>query len=198
MPKIVDHPARRREISAIAATLIAEGGMEVATIREIAHRSGYSKGVIEHYFNGKAELISGALDWVNQGYASRAAQATFGLSGLAALRKRIEAILPLNRAVTNEWKVRLVFWSTAAIETELRTQQAERFENAVEFYASDIRVAIEQGDIAAGSAAKPLAHRLFASTIGLSTTALYSPSLSSKLYFRDEIDHLIHRLILGL
>lgn len=66
MPKIVDHEARCRDICAAAARVIAQGGLEAATIRDIAAASGYSKGVVGHYFDGKAELISGALDWSNR------------------------------------------------------------------------------------------------------------------------------------
>jgi len=197
MPKIVDHAARRCEISAIAATLIAEGGMDATTIREIARRSGYSKGVIEHYFDDKKELISAALDWINQCYERRVAQSTAGLSGLPALRKRIEATLPMNRAIRNEWKVRLVFWSMAAVHAKLRARQAERFELAVEFYASDIIVAIEQGDIVAGGEAEHLARRLFTSTIGISTAALYNPAQFGKTFLLGESEHLMQRLIRG-
>jgi len=80
MPKIVDPIARRNEISAIAAKLIAQGGLEAATIREIAHSSGYSKGVIEHYFENKEEIISGALAWANACFQQRVAKLTDGLS----------------------------------------------------------------------------------------------------------------------
>ncbi len=73
--------------------------MEAATIREIARRSGYSKGVIEHFFDGKDELISGALDWINSGYERRVEKYAVGSSGLQALRKRIEVTLPMNRAI---------------------------------------------------------------------------------------------------
>ena len=58
MPKIVDHEARRSAISTAAAGLIAARGMEAATIREIARVSGYSKGVVEHYFVDKEEAVA--------------------------------------------------------------------------------------------------------------------------------------------
>jgi AcrR family transcriptional regulator len=156
MPKIVDHPARRDEISAIAASLIAEGGMERRTIREIASRSGFSKGVIEHYFEGKEELISAALDSINQGYEQRVHNSAVGLSGLSALRQRILATLPVNRTIRNEWKVRLAFWSIAAIESKLCARQTERFEKAVAVYANDI--ALSPTDFSPPLSGYPLQH----------------------------------------
>ena len=131
MPKIVDHEARRFELSAVAASLIAQGGLEAATIREIAQTSGHSKGVVEHYFENKEELISGALAWANHCYEQRVEKATAGMSGIRALRRRIEATLPLNKNTRDEWKVRLVFWSMAAVQPELRRQQERRFLKAV-------------------------------------------------------------------
>jgi AcrR family transcriptional regulator len=197
MPKIVDHEARRRELSAIAAGLIAGGGMEAATIREIARSSGYSKGVIEHYFDNKDELISAALDWTNHCYEQRVEKSTASLTGIPALRTRIEVTLPTNKAIRNEWKVRMVFWSMAAIQDNLRPRQAERFNKAVEFYAEDIAEGITAGDIVAGADTLQLALSLFTSTIGISSMALYNPSLYDKTFLLGQIDSLMERLSQG-
>ena len=43
MPKIVDHEERREFLAAISAELIAEQGLERATIREIAARTGFGR-----------------------------------------------------------------------------------------------------------------------------------------------------------
>ena len=79
MPKIVDQQARRAELSSIAAGLIAVGGLEAATIREIARASGFSKGVVEHYFDDKQELISAALAHTNFCFEERVRELTEGL-----------------------------------------------------------------------------------------------------------------------
>ena len=50
MPRIVDHAERRAAIARSAALAIAELGLEQATMREIAARSGVSKGIVAHYF----------------------------------------------------------------------------------------------------------------------------------------------------
>lgn len=171
--------------------------MEAATIREIARRSGYSKGVIEHFFDGKDELISGALDWINSGYERRVERYAADAIGLQALRKRIEVTLPMNRAIRDEWRVRMVFWGMAAVQEKLRVRQAERFSRAIQSYASDISVGIERGEIVAGRDAVQLAQRLFTSTIGISTLALYRPSMYGKAFLFDEIEHLVQRLTLG-
>lgn len=194
MPKIVNHQARRWEISEVAAKLIARGGLEAATIREIAEASNYSKGVVEHYFDGKDELIGGALDWANRCYEQRVEKATAGLIGLRALRQRIEATLPLNKTVRDEWKVRLVFWSMAAIQEDLRKRQEIRFQRSIEHFETDIATAMHDGDIAANENVHHLARRVVNMISGLSVAALHNRALYTRQFLLGEIDYLLHQL----
>jgi len=197
MPKIVDHEQRRREISAVVAGLIAAGGLEAATFREIAQSSGYSKGVVEHYFEDKEELIGGALTWANECYEVRAAKATEGLSGLAALEKRIEVTLPMDRVTRDEWKVRLVFWSMAAIQPELRELQSRRQEMAIDFFERDISAAVVAGEVDDNGDVRAQARRLIYATTGISTSALHSVQLHSRQFLVSEVKHLVERVALG-
>lgn len=195
MPKIVDHDARRREISGVAAALIARGGLEAATIREIAQVSGYSKGVVEHYFDNKEQLISGALDWANQRYELRVEKATAGLSGLPALRQRIQATLPMDRAVRDEWKVRLVFWSMAAIQDDLRRRQAVRFRRAVKYFETDITAATHAGEMSDAGDPANLARRLVNMTMGISIAALHNRAQYTRQFLFDESAFLIDQFV---
>ena len=194
MPKIVDHTARRWEISEVVAGLIAAGGLEAATMREIARGSGYSKGVVEHYFENKEELTSAALAWVNLCYESRVTEATECLSGLAALRQRVQATLPLSAKIRDEWKVRLVFWSMAAIDPVLRRQQEKRLNSAVEHFRADIEAAITNGEIAEVGDVESAARHLLNMTTGISTAALHDLKQYKRDFLLREIDYLIDGL----
>jgi AcrR family transcriptional regulator len=193
MPRIVDHAQRRAEIAEAAALLIAEGGLEAATIREIARRSGYSKGIVEHYFDGKEELIEAALGWANERYLERAEQATRGVRGLAALRARLRATVPASAALKTEWRIRLLFWSLAAIDPELRKQQAARTRDAVESFAADLRDAQELGEISPSAHIDRLARHVLFSVAGLSCTILHAPRAHSKSLVAEEIDFIVDR-----
>lgn len=195
MPKLVDHQTRRSELGRVAAKLIATGGMEAATIREVALASGYSKGVVEHYFIDKDELINAALEWTNLGYEHRVQQATSELTGLAALRQRIAATLPMGKKIREEWKVRLIFWSIAAIQVDLRKQQKLRFEKAVAVFQSDIDAAVKSGDLPATTSSNDQARRLVNAITGLSIAALHAPTLYNKTMLTDEIDDLLTKLM---
>ena len=53
--------ARRREdLIAAALDLVAQGGMQAATVRAIAERAGVTPGLIRHYFTSKEELTRAA------------------------------------------------------------------------------------------------------------------------------------------
>lgn len=194
MPKIVDHEQRRAEIAEIAADVIAVGGLEAATLREIARRSGFSKGIIEHYFDGKRELIDAALAWANEQYFERVARATQGLAGLDALRARLKATVPSTLSLRNEWKIRLIFWSIAAIDPDLQKQQAGRTRDAIAHFAADLRDAHSRGEIGstsfAGSAESAARQVLFAAT-GLSCAILHNP----RAYNRNVIEAEIERIV---
>lgn len=194
MPRLVDHDTRRTQISEVAAALIARKGMEAATIRGIADACGFSKGVIEHYFEDKAALIDGALAWVNQCYENRVAKVTEGRAGLAALRKRIEASLPLDATTRNEWKVRLVFWSMAAIDADLTSGQARRFQRAVDYFERDIVAAIAAGEMPPCGDTATIARRLVNMTTGISTAALHDRGRYTRLMLLGELEAMLAQL----
>jgi len=193
MPRIVDHEQRRAEITEAAALLIAEGGLEAATIREIARRSGHSKGIVEHYFDGKQELIEAALGWANQRYIERAERATRGIRGLAALRARLCATIPATSALKAEWRVRLLFWSQAAIDPELRRQQAARTRDAIESFAADLEDARDLGEISPSAPLDRLARHVLFSAAGLSCAILHNPRAYPKSLVAEEIDVIVDR-----
>ncbi|PWW01430.1 TetR family transcriptional regulator [Hoeflea marina] len=57
-------PADQRREALIASTLslIARGGPEAATVRNIAEAAGVTQGLIRHYFSSKEELLGAAYE----------------------------------------------------------------------------------------------------------------------------------------
>ncbi len=197
MPKIVDHGQRRTEIAGVAAKLIATGGLEAATIRAIASASGFSKGVVEHYFENKQQIVQAALMWINTQYNERITSTTGNQRGLAALRTRIIATLPITREIRDEWKVRLVFYSLAAIEPGLRREQASRWRAAVAVFRADIDQAIAMGEAVKTLDSDARARQLLQATIGISTAALHDSSFYTAEQLTAEADRLVENLTSG-
>ncbi len=197
MPKIVDHEARRAEITAVAVRLIADGGLEAATIREIASQSGYSKGVVEHYFDNKEELISAALGQINVHYMARAQQASEGQRGLGAIRACLRITLPLTQELRREWKVRLVFWSMAATDKALKKQQGERFQKAAELFAHHFEEAFEDSEIEQHAPAGDQGRRLVNIVSGMAVAALHNDAFGKRDFLEREIDYLVQGMARG-
>jgi AcrR family transcriptional regulator len=63
MPKIIDHNQRREEIAQQVNSLISEKGIENTTIRAICRRSGFSTGVLSHYFENREAMLIYVFEW---------------------------------------------------------------------------------------------------------------------------------------
>jgi len=197
MPKIVDHDERREFLASVSAELIAEHGLERATIREIAARTGFSRGVIEHYFDDKDHLITMAVVWVNDRYIRREQQATAGKEGLAALAARLQCVLPLDREAVQEWKIRLRFWSEATYHEDMQKILGGRLRLSRERYCQDLRLALERDEVAAGVDPERAAHRLSHVISGVSVHALIAPAVYNRRYLKEFAAGLIEELRSG-
>ena len=62
MPKVVDVEARREELAAAAARVIARSGIASASMREVAAEAGWTTGTLVHYFRNKRELLRFTLE----------------------------------------------------------------------------------------------------------------------------------------
>lgn len=194
MPKVVDHDARRDFLARVSAELIADEGLERATIREIAARTGFSRGVIEHYFDDKDHLITMAVIWANDRYIEREARATRGRTGLAALAARLTCVLPVTRESVREWKIRLRFWSLAAYEEALQQMLGTRLHLTRERFLADLQVAGELGEITTAIDAEATANLLVHLVSGASSHALVAPEYYNKKYLKRLVADVIASL----
>lgn len=106
MPKIVDHDERRTSISNAAADLIAEVGIEAATMKRIGARAGGTTGAVTHYFNDKDEVVLAALLLADGSMQRRFATA---LETAPTPVEALLAALPNDAASRRDWRVWSVF-----------------------------------------------------------------------------------------
>jgi AcrR family transcriptional regulator len=126
MPKIVDHEDRRRELAEAAWRVIIKHGLDGATTRLIAKESGYSAGVLAHYFESKDEILLEALRISHENIERRVPQVIEGREGLDALRAFCLDILPTGEQQVRETHLEMSFWSRALVKAELlAVQRAE-------------------------------------------------------------------------
>jgi AcrR family transcriptional regulator len=196
MPKQVDHQQRRAMIAAAAANCIAKQGLQGTTMRVIAECAGVSKGIVEHYFTNKDAVIAAALEQVNAGYLGRERELTAGLSGLLALQARLRCVLPLDAESRQAWKIRLCFWSVAAIHTENQRGQQIRLALTRERYLQDLREAHQNGDIPQLPNLEQIATDLGLLMAGAACGALLDPDYYSPAYLERLIDRTLEYLTL--
>lgn len=113
MPKIVDHDQRRLELVDATWRVIAERGLDAATMREIAAAAGFANGALKPYFDSKDRLLDFAFEHIFAQTNRRMESATAGLSGRDALRAYCHEILPLDEERLAEARVAVAFWNKA-------------------------------------------------------------------------------------
>jgi AcrR family transcriptional regulator len=143
-------------------------------VRVVAATSGWSTGVLSHYFEDKTDLLLHALAFVGDAARRRMARAA-GLWPLAALRHVVLQALPLDETRRIEWQVWLAFWGKAITERRLADEQARLYR---QWRAVIVRlIAAAQGRAARSSArrAQDEADALVAFIDGLGLQASLEP-----------------------
>ncbi len=125
MPKIVNHDDRRRDIVKAASRIIGSGGLEKATVREIAKEAGYSSGTLAHYFTNLEDILASCLVMAHRGVRARTDVKVEGMRGLEALRVLLIEALPIDDERLLEAKIEVCFWGAAVGNDLLRSLQNE-------------------------------------------------------------------------
>jgi AcrR family transcriptional regulator len=113
VPKKVDHDERKRELVEAAWRVIAAKGIDDVTTREVARESGYSHGVLAHYFPTKDELLLAALEHSHQRIDARYEQETADVPVYDALRAVLTDNLPEDDQRRLETRIEMSFWERA-------------------------------------------------------------------------------------
>ena len=123
MPRVVDHEDRRHELAEAAWRVIVTHGLEGTTTRLIAKESGYSAGVLAHYFDSKDEILLEALRISHDGIDKRIREALDDKEGFDALRTFCIEVLPVSELPARETHLEMSMWSRALVNDELRSVQ---------------------------------------------------------------------------
>ena len=191
--------ARKRQdlIVRVAADIISELGPERATFREIATRAGVSKGVVEHHFENKDDIVRKTLAWVNERANERERRATKGKRGVGALRARLLSYLPLQAELVCEWKIRVHYWSMSFAHRDEQLVMSLRFGDARKRFESDIREAIAMGEAPPGTDVQRATNMLLHVMAGVSCNRLVDSRHFGRSSQSGLVDHLMVQLRAG-
>ncbi|WP_063058206.1 TetR/AcrR family transcriptional regulator [Nocardia sienata] len=118
MPRLVDHEARRREITDAVRRVIVSGGPAAVTFQTVAAEAGISVRLVQYYFGTKKEFLLATHQSVVYDAGARLAQRMATRSGDTSPREVIRMVLiellPLDEQRREEAIV-LGAFNTAAI-----------------------------------------------------------------------------------
>lgn len=195
MPKIVDHDERRRELLEAVVRVIARDGIEGATTRALARETGWSTGALAHYFSDKNDILTSALEYSHERIKARWKRELDGLHGIAALRRLLLDIVPLDEQRRTESRLEIVFWSQALNDDRMRDIQRQEADGLYARVADLLSEARERNEVRSGLVVRQCTGRLMAVVDGLSLHALLYPERVSAAdvanLIDEEIDHLI-------
>ncbi len=175
MPKKVDHEARREELVLAAWRVIAARGIDEVTIREIARESGYSSGVLAHYFENKDDLLAHALRLSHTRIRKRYDAEIETPVAADALRAILLDNLPLDEQRELETRIEMSFWARALRNEALHEIQQRESETLRSLLRHLVAKAQTEGAIAPGHDREEVLELLGAMIDGISLHALLYP-----------------------
>ena len=120
MPKLIDHEKRKIQLAEATWKIIAEEGIEQATVRKIASAAGLSVGALRHYFSTQSELLSYSMELVSERVRQRALAKTYKGNPLDIVKESIAELLPADDERRIEMEVWLVFSVKMLVDAKLR------------------------------------------------------------------------------
>ena len=139
-PAPVDHDVRRDRLSAVLLEVVAEGGLEAASIRAIAARAGVAIGTVQHYFPTKDAMLRHAYRRIGEDLGARAEErADAAATPREAIREVLLELLPLDARREAAVRISMAFAARAlqapALADELRDDLAELHEAMAALFA---------------------------------------------------------------
>ncbi|WP_086717087.1 TetR/AcrR family transcriptional regulator, partial [Streptomyces angustmyceticus] len=176
MPKKVDHEARRREIAEALWRIASTRGLDGASLRDVAAEAGISLGRLQHYFRTRNEMLVFALRYINQLATERIRARIEALHGEPAprqvLRACLSGMLPLDDRSRTGLLVGAAYYARAVHDEALRAEAENGIPRLRAFFAAQLRLAAERGELPPERATEDEAMLLIGAVDGLATYVL--------------------------
>ncbi|MER0483968.1 TetR/AcrR family transcriptional regulator [Streptomyces sp. Edi2] len=192
MPKKVDHEARRQEISEALGRIAGTRGLDGASLRDVAAEAGISLGRLQHYFRTRDEMLLFALRHINRLAADRIRARIEALAEESAeeptprevLRACLSGMLPLDDKSRTGLLVGAAYFARAVHDKTLRAEAENGIPQLRAFFAGQLRLAADRGELPPERATEDEAMLLISMTDGLATHVLlgvHSPETALRL-----------------
>ncbi|MEV6796599.1 TetR/AcrR family transcriptional regulator [Streptomyces sp. NPDC051320] len=121
MPKQVDHEQRRRMITEALCRLASTSGLEGVSLGQVAAEAGVSKGLVQHYFHSKDQMLLYATGYLRERVERRITELVDSADSdpRARLRAILAALLPTDDASRTQALVANAFFIRALTDPVL-------------------------------------------------------------------------------
>lgn len=152
MPKQVDHEQRRQQIVEALWRIAADRGLEATSLSEVAAEAGVSKGMVQHYFTSKDDLLARASrhlrERVDEGIRRRFTAAPETLTARATLRLLLTGLLPTDDVGRTHALVANAFFIRALRQPQVAARFREGHAALLDVLADQIDRGQHDGDLA--------------------------------------------------
>ncbi|MGX1194615.1 AcrR family transcriptional regulator [Metabacillus sp. SLBN-84] len=145
MPKIIDHDKRKQQIAEATWKVIAEEGIEQATVRKIAKATGLSAGALRHYFSTQSELLLYSMNLVSERVKERTMSKTYQGDPIDLVKEALSELLPIDDERRLEMEVWLVFSVKTLVDEKLRALSEDVYVEMKEGISAIIQLLVNLG-----------------------------------------------------
>lgn len=175
---------RRREVAKATLRVIAEHGIEGASLRTIAQAGGFTTGTLAYYFRNKQEVLLFAGRSVLGGLVERLDTALSGQLDLRSLERALLKELPTGEKTRLGWQIWLAFTARVASDGDFRREHENRYAQLRALVRSNLDAAGKAGNLASGIDRATEVDRILTLLDGLGLQALLEPERFPPLHQR--------------
>ncbi len=151
LPKQVDHEQRRRQIAEALWRIASNGGLEAASLSEVAAEAGVSKGMVQHYFESKNAMLIFASGYLADRLDARIRRRLENtpMTAVSTLRSLILGLLPADEDSRTETLVANAFLQRALTQSDVAAHFRDGNDRLLNLLADQVRAAQESGELRA-------------------------------------------------
>ncbi|WP_109509145.1 TetR/AcrR family transcriptional regulator [Nocardioides speluncae] len=185
----------REQIAVATAILVAERGLEGATLRRVAERLSCTTGFISHYYSSKDDLLEAALGAAVQELV-RAASTGPAPRTVGDWVERVVEALPNNEHSRRFWRVLVVFQAASLTSARLAEVLCTYSEEKKPHLFALLRA--QASPNAPDSAVRELTDSVWVLCDGFGTTAAINPQTFQPDFVRTALNGAIRELLAEL
>ncbi|MFP7171134.1 TetR/AcrR family transcriptional regulator [Terribacillus sp. 7520-G] len=180
MPKKIDHKARKQEIAKATWKVIMEGGVEAASVRNIAKEANLSLGSLRHYFTTQDELLNYAMELVKSRCKDRIMEVIRQpLPPKELAKKVLLELLPIDSETMAEMQV----WFVFTLHFKYKQGESFRQEDGIREIVQRLLVLLSDNEaLSRGKDINKETEKLYALIDGLAIHRLLNPEQFSGEY----------------